>query len=43
MAKMGLTVVYKKLMYHYEQNLKDHFEETLLKVLYRCLIGHRSI
>lgn len=43
MARLGLTPVYHNLIYRYEKNLSKNFDETLVKVLYRCLSGITSI
>lgn len=43
MAKLGLTSVYHKLMAIYKKRLSAEFEPTLIKLLYRCLLGMRSI
>ena len=43
MARLGLTPVYQNLVYRYEKTLSKNFDETLVKVLYRCLSGITSI
>ena len=39
MAKLGLTDMYKMLIRLYNTQMVTHFEETLIKLLYRCLIA----
>jgi len=43
MARLSLTPVYQNLVYRYEKTLSQNFDETLVKVLYRCLSGITSI
>ena len=43
MARLSLTPVYHNLVYRYEKTLSKNFDETLVKVLYRCLSGITSI
>lgn len=47
MAKMGLHSLYKTIIEQYEGMLKleksKPFDETLIKLLYRCLMNKRSI
>ena len=43
MIKMGLISAFEKLMNLYKKRKKDRFENTLIKLLYRCLIGYRSL
>ena len=43
MAKLGLTEVFHKLMFIYNLRVGEEFEATLIKLLYRCLLGLRSI
>jgi hypothetical protein len=40
---MGLSEIFYKILEHYETELHFHFEETFIKILYRCLLGFRSI
>ena len=39
MAKLGLTEIFHKLMFIYNLRLGEDFEATLIKLLYRCLLG----
>ncbi len=43
MTKMGLVSAFEKLINLYKKRKKDKFENTLIKLLYRCLIGYRSL
>lgn len=43
MESMGLFSVYKKIMLEYNANVRGKFEETLLKILYRCTMAYKSI
>ena len=43
MTKMGLIFAFEKLIDLYNKRKKDRFENTLIKLLYRCLLGYRSL
>ena len=47
MTKMGLHALYKSIIDQYENMFKSQdteaFDETLIKLLYRCLMIKRSI
>ena len=43
MTKMGLVSAFEKLINLYKKRKKDKFENTLIKLLYRCLLGYRSL
>lgn len=43
MTKMGLVSAFEKLINLYKKRKKDKFKNTLIKLLYRCLLGYRSL
>lgn len=40
---MGLYPLFKKIMKEYNETKRNHFNETLLKILYRCSMAYKSI
>lgn len=42
LTEMGLCDIFAKIVEHYENEIVFDFEETFIKILYRCLIGYRS-
>ena len=43
MELMGLYPLYKKIMNEYDANRKLKFNDTLLKMLFRCSMAYNSI
>lgn len=43
MEIMGLYPLFKKIMNEYNSNRRQKFNETLLKILYRCTMAYKSI
>ena len=43
MERMGLLSVFKKIMVEYNANKKNKYDDTLLKILYRCSMAYKSI
>ena len=43
MEKIGLYSVFKRIMGEYNHLKRKDFDDTLLKILYRCTMLYRSI
>lgn len=43
LTQMGLSDIFDRILEHYETELHFNFEGTFIKILYRCLLGYRSI
>ena len=43
MARIGLTILFKKIVYQYEKDVENKFLKTLVKLLLRCDLTFKAI